>query len=327
MTPQEKETLAAFNNRLAKPVDIRLFLSDDPRGRDLQAFCRELSEVAPHIRTVEDPDETGPLPAIRIGERLRYRGVPVGKELEPFLEALALLDGNHWAALPSLPEELNALEAPADLQIFVSSFCGFCPSVVRRLLPLPFVATSIYLTVIDGTLFPEIAAAHNIKSVPTLVLDDHLRWTGMVDIHELGRAVVNRDPALLSSETLGRILQAEGGAYELAEMMHRYGKVFPAFADLLSDERFTMRLAAMVTIEDLMGRDGKLALQVVRPMLDRYAKSADAVKGDFLYLFGELKATESLSLLQQASAEDPNEEIKEAAAEALEKIASDRQLQ
>ena len=76
-----------------------------------------------------------------------------------------------------------------------------------------------------------------------------------------------------------------------------------------------------------MDRDKKLVLQVVRPMLDRYAKATDAVKGDFLYLFGELKATESLSLLQQAAAEDPNEEIKEAAAEALEKIASDRELQ
>jgi hypothetical protein len=191
--------------------------------------------------------------------------------------------------------------------------------VVRRLLPLPFAAAPVYLTVNDGTLFPDIAAAHHIRSVPTLVLDDHLRWTGRVDIDELARAVVNRDPATLGSETLGRILQAEGGAYELAGMMHRYGSVFPAFADLLSDERFTIRLAAMVTVEDLQSRDANLSRQVVGPMLDRYDNVTTAVKGDFLYLLGELKAAEALPLLQKAEA-DPNEEIREAATEAMEKV-------
>ena len=319
MTPQDEKTLTTYAERLTRPVDIRLFLSDDPRGQDLQAFCRRLGEMLPAVRTLEDTEETGSLPAIRIGERLRFRGVPSGNELEPFLEALCLLDTDSPPETAALPDELKALETPADLQIFVAPFCGFCPAVVRRLLPLPFAAESIYLTVVDAGMFPEIAEAHKIKSVPTLVLDELLRWTGMVDIGELARAAANRDPATLSSESLGRILQAEGGAYELADMMHRYGSVFPAFVSLLTDERFSIRLAAMVAVEELQSRDGNLALQVVSPMLDRYDHAPTAVKGDFLYLFGQLGATEALPLLQQAM-EDPDAEIREAAAEALETI-------
>ena len=320
MTPQEADTLAAFNKELKKTVEIRLFLSDDSRGKDLQAFCRRLGEIAPQVRTVEDADLAGPLPAILIGERLRYCGVPAGNELDPFLEAISYLDGDSTSTVPSLPAEFNSLEVPADLQVFVTPTCGFCPAVVRRLLPLPFATDSVFLHIIDGALFPEIAAAHQIKSVPTLVLDDNLRWTGKVDLSELGRAAVNRDPALLGSETLGRILQAEGGAYELADMMHRYGKLFPSFTELLTDERFSIRLAAMVAVEDLLDRDRELALQVVQPMLQRYPQVTDAVKGDFLYLFGEIKASQVLPLLQKSAAADPNEEIREAAAEALEKI-------
>lgn len=326
MTPQEDKALATLNKQLTKAVKIRLYLSDDPRGKELQTFCLRLGEMAPHVQTLEESDENGPLPAILIGERLRYCGVPAGNELQPFLEALTFLDAGSSPNQPPLPEALTSLDTPADLQIFVTPSCGFCPAVVRRLLPLPFAAAPIFLTVIDATMFPEFAAMHHIKSVPTLVLEDHLRWTGMVDIDELARAVANRDPAVLGSESLGRILQTEGGAYELAAMMHRHEKVFPAFADLLTDVRFTVRLAAMVTVEDLLNRDGELVLQVVQPMLKRYTRAADVVKGDFLYLFGEIKSTEALPLLQQAASVDPNEEIREAAAEALEKIHADQQM-
>jgi hypothetical protein len=322
MTPQEEETLAAFNKRLTKPVEIRLLLSDDPRSKELQAFCRRLGEIAHRVKIVEEADQTDALPAIWIGERLCYYGVPAGNELEPFLEALCFMDANGSSVLPSLSEDLNTLEAPADLQIYVSPSCAFCPAVVRRVLPLPFAFASIYLTVIDATLFPEMSAVRRIKSVPTLVVDDQLRWTGMVDLSELGRAVADRDPALLGSETLGRMLLAEGGAYELAGLMHRSAKIFPAFADLLMDARFTVRLAAMVAVEDLLDRDPDLALQVVQPMLERYPKATDTVKGDFFYLFGQIKAKEALPLLHRAAAADPNAEIREAAVEALDKIAS-----
>lgn len=319
MTPQETETIAAAGARLTKPVDIRVFLCDDPRSNDLREFCRRLSRIAPHIRTAEDTDEADPLPSIGIGRRLRYRGVPLGRELEPFLEALAFLHTGIAPVAPDLPGELLSLDSPADLQLFVTPFCGFCPTVLRRLLPLAFGAAPIYLTVTDAVLFPEIAKARRIKSVPTLVLDDRLRWSGAVDMTELGRAAVNRDPAMLSGQTLERILQADGGAYELAGMMHRCGSVFPAFADLLSDERFTVRLAAMVAVEDLLDRDAELVQQVIPAMLNRYSLAADTVRGDFLYLFGQLKATQALPLLQAATA-DPNEEVREAAAEALEKV-------
>jgi HEAT repeat protein len=50
---------------------------------------------------------------------------------------------------------------------------------------------------------------------------------------------------------------------------------------------------------------------------------SDAVKGDILYLFGEFKSKQALPLLRAASS-DPNAEIREAAAEALEKIDSSR---
>ena len=323
MTPQEENTLATFDKRLADLIEIRLYLSDDPAGKQLQDFCQRLDKIAAHIKTITTDDETGRLPAILIGDRLRYCGVPSGNELKPFLEALSYLDTHTRPDQLPFPEELKSLPAPVDLQVFVTPSCSFCPAVVDRLLPLAFAPVPIYLTVIDAGLFPDFAAANKIKSVPTSMIDDHLRWTGMVDMDELARAAANRDPAKLGSDTLGRILQAEDGAYELAGMMLDRKTVFPAFADLLTDERFTVRLAAMVTVEDLLDRDGDLAQQMVAPMIEKYPRLPDAVKGDILYLFGEFKSKEALPVLQAASS-DPNAEIREAAKEALEKLDSSR---
>ena len=215
----DEEILAAFGRQLAKEVVIRLVVSEDPRGEKLREFCQRVSEIAPKITMVEDAEDSDPLPAIGIGDRFRYRGVPTGNELQPFLEAISYLDSPPSPDSGHIPDEFETADAPADLQLFVAPPCTFCPTVAARLLPLPFSNASIYLTVIDAALFSELAATRHIKSVPTLVLDDHLRWPGEVDIKELGQAIANRDPAALGSETLGRILQVEGGAYELADMV------------------------------------------------------------------------------------------------------------
>lgn len=52
----------------------------------------------------------------------------------------------------------------------------------------------------------------------------------------------------------------------------------------------------------------------------RYPQSGDSVKGDILYIFGELQSPQCLPHLRSVLAAEKNPEIREAAQEALEKI-------
>jgi hypothetical protein len=175
------------------------------------------------------------------------------------------------------------------------------------------------MRIIDGILFKDAAGEDRVRSVPTVLLDNQYRWTGGVTLSQLCEAVEKRDPAKLEKAALQRLV-TEGGAYDLARMMLSSGRIFEAFLDLLSEENFTVRLAAMVTMEELAAADLTHARQVIAPLWKRYPQSTDSVKGDMLYIFGELKSPQCLPHLRSVLATEENSEIREAAQEAIEKI-------
>jgi glutaredoxin len=319
MTPQEKDRVRQFADTLNQPVTIELYKTNDHRSRPMEDFCLELQELVPAIAVRTSDEETGPLPSITIGARLRYRGRPSGTELDPFFEALSLSTARPAAPPEPLRSQLAHLQPAADILIYVSPLCRFCPGVLRQLLPLPFVSPAVYLTVVDGTEFEELAQKDNVRSVPTTILDQQYRWTGSFSTDQLSDALAQRDPAKAGRPTLERTI-LDGGAVELAHMMIDRNRIFPAFVELLVEETFSIRLAAMVTVEELAQNAPDLASAFIDPLWERFSETAEPVKGDILYLFGEIGSRRSLPYLETVLAETHHADVLEAANEALQKI-------
>jgi hypothetical protein len=205
--------------------------------------------------------------------------------------------------------------------IYISPQCKFCPEAVRQLLPLLTLNSNIRLTVIDAMYFPELAEMENIQSVPTLILEDHFRWSGSFQINEIVDVMKNRDPSMLGPVSLEMMLK-EGKAGALAAMMLEKVQIFPAFYEVLAHPKWPVRLGAMVVMEELVENNLDLATQILKPLWERFHKVDDRVKGDLLYLFGQLKRTEILPQLQAILNGDYDPEVLEAAQEALDKIKS-----
>jgi alkyl hydroperoxide reductase subunit AhpF len=319
MTPAEESQIRSLNQMFTREVTIGMRLTDDPRSRDIEGFCDLLLRLVPKITVRREEATAASLPAILAGPRLAYCGIPSQNELAPFIEALAFLHAGKTALPESILDRLRHVQPPASVSVYVAPFCKFCPDVVRRLLPLPFAVDGLRMKVIDGVLFKDAAGEDRVRSVPTVILDNQYRWTGGVTLPQLCEAIESRDPTKLEKAALQRLV-TENGAHDLARMMLNSGRVFEAFLELLIEENFTVRLAAMVTMEELAAADLTLARQVIAPLWKRYPQSADSVKGDILYIFGELQSPESLPHLRSALAAEKNPEIREAAQEALEKI-------
>lgn len=309
--------IAECNQNLAGPVYLRLLLNQAPQGERLREFCQALGQQAPQVKieTVTDPD--APFPAIFIPPGLRYLTVPQGPELAPFLEALQL------AAAPTEPrraevvEALSDLKTPADLKIFITPGCPHCPQAVQSLIPLAFAGDTVQVSVIDGSLFPDLARRHAVQSAPTVLLDDRFRWTGTVSFSELLRMVKKRDPAQLSAKALEGVIQA-GKAAEVAEMMRAAQQVFPAFLTLLSHEKWPTRLGAMVVAETLMESAPQLAEEgLIRPLIQRFDRFSEPVQGDILYLLGQSQNPKVAAFLQKVREQSQSPALKEAASEAL----------
>jgi len=318
-TDVEKKQLVNLNNALSREITIGLTDSGHLHSQAFHEFCDELAQLAPKIRITREAGPPHQPPQILIGGGLRYQAVPTGLEMQPFIEALASLDSESLQIAEPLNSRLKQNELPATLIAFISPQCTFCPQVISQLIPLSLAETGLQLIVIDGILFPEIAQKHRIKSVPTILLDEQFRWTGSVPLEEVVDAISTRDPALLGATSLESILK-DGQASHLAALMLEAQLIFPAFYDLLTHAKWPVRLGAMVVMEEIAQEDPGVASEAIDPLRIRFEGVSDQIKGDILYLFGEIGNPRAIPFLEEAIAGEFDAEVKEAAGEALEKL-------
>ena len=83
---------------------------------------------------------------------------------------------------------------------------------------------------------------------------------------------------------------------------------------------WSVRLGAMVVMENLNSENSALASQAVLPLWDRFHQMSDQVKGDTLYVFGEIGHPQAVPMLETVLKNPYDAEVKEAAAEALDRI-------
>jgi hypothetical protein len=285
MIPKEDaQKITQWAQELDDDIFIDLILTQDERSGIFRDFCDNLTRIAPNVKVKPEKDEESTPPAIQVGN-VRYQAIPEGKVLEPFLNVLANRDTPAQHVNVSFQNKLFNNQIPAWLKIYIMPHCPFCPKTVMQFLSLAKGNESIKLIIIDGALFPEIAASDNIHSAPTVLLEDQFRWTGSIQIEEVVDMILNRDPSQLSASSLQAMFE-EGGAVEVANMMLGCGEIFPAFMDLLVHKKWPVRLAAMVVFETIAEENRELAGHTIPFLWDCFPRAEDAVKGDILYLLG-----------------------------------------
>jgi len=323
MTSEEEKQIREWNNELSNDIQISLLVTEDQRSKEFMGFCENLTHLAPRIQVAQEEGEPNEAPAIQAGHALRYHAIPLGTELGPFLEALSVSDEKASSISVSIRNHLEKIKLPAVLRLYVSQQCPFCPVAVRHVTPLLAINEFIQLTIIDCTLFPEMAQSNQIQSLPTLLLDEQFRWTGSFRLEEVVEIMTNRDPAKLGSSSLERMLK-EGNAAQLAEMVLDKEEMFPAFLDLLIHKKWPVRLGAMVAMEEITDRNPELAAQVIDPLWERFHQVEDPVKGDIIYILGESGDYKIAPRMEMILSGEYHAEVKEAAGEALEKIEARR---
>ena len=318
MTPAEEKQILSLNERLSKEIQIELIQTDHEKSSAMRQFCDELVERVPKILVKKEHGDPDEIPAIQVHAGLRYQAVPAGTEVGPFIEALQLVDLGTVRIAEKTAAGLAKIDLPTHLVIYVSPQCTFCAGAVKQLLPLLTLTPHIRLTVVDAMHFPELAEKNNIQSVPTLILEDQFRWTGTFQLDEIVEMMVNRDPSVLGPASLEMMLK-EGKAEQLTEMMLKKSEIFPAFYELLTHAKWPVRLGAMVVIEEIIEKNPALASQTITPLWQQFDKVDNRVKGDLVYILGQMSPGKTTPLLEGILNGEYDAEVKEAAKEALEK--------
>jgi len=287
--------------------------------QQFQAYTAALAELAPCVQINRESDAAVILPALLVGSRVTYQALPLHRELDPFLAVLG--DGRAFAGRigKGLPARLAHLRAPARVKVYITPHCPFCPEAVATLLGLAAWSDRIRVTIIDGERFGGTAAKDKVSSAPTVILDDRLRWTGSVNADELTALMLDRDPANLGASALQGMIE-DGDAQGLAAMMVERGTLFKAFLDLLVHPRWSVRLGAMVVVEELYATAPDLGRKMIDAFWSRFDTVSDQAKGDFLFLCAEVGESTHVPRIQAVLQREVSNSVREAAAEALQKL-------
>jgi hypothetical protein len=314
---RDEERVRLFNQELRNEVSIRLLKTSDPRCAGFEAFAVEFGSIAPKVHFHSDASDALAPPALIIGERWCYHALPLSSELDPFLHLLGLLDrGPGPAPAAELRRRLEGIRTPGRLQVFIGARCPFCPQVVKQILPLPLLNPLLQVTVIDGELFAEMAQQASVKASPTVILDGELRWSGQIRLEELVECLEHRDPARLDTATLQDMLK-EGNAAQLAQMMLRRKAIPPAFLPLLVHAEWSVRLGAMVVLEDIAAADRALAQQAAQPLWQQLDSAEINIQGDIIYLLGQIGGREIAIKLEEMLSSPADDQLREVLEEAV----------
>ncbi len=316
---KKADAINKWNEGLTHGVTLRLVRTEGSQSRAIEEFMRDFSGLASGIVIEEEKGKDGDLPGIYIRESWQLHFVPEGTELDPFLDLLSALDAGTADVRDDIRETLENHSGEVPLTLFLSTQCPNCPAVMRQLAPLPMVNPAIHLRVIDGLLFPDLASEYHIKAVPSLIGEGGIRWTGQIQLEKVIQALVSRDEDRFDKKTIERMI-AEGDAVPLADMMIEAGRIFPSFLDLLTQEFFSIRLGAMVVMEDLGERAPDLARTVLEPLWQKMSAADEAVQGDIIYLVGEIGDLDWVPKLEALLKAGASQDLEDAVRDALDAL-------
>jgi Thioredoxin domain len=318
MTPQDQAVIRRWAAAGAASPCMVLATGRDPAEEQLALFCDQFKELVPAARILRKSDNLFTAPAIIIGQHqnIAYQAIPGGKQMAPFLEILGGLAGEAGAMTPDIIKQLERLDLPFLLKLYISPHCPHCLLVARHMVRLAAACAPMRLSVIDAELFDARAQHDRVRAVPTLILDDQFRWTGPVEPAEILEIAVGRDPARLSADSLRQLIES-GQASHAAGMMIARNQIFPALIDLLTDAKWPVRLGAMVTVEYLVDEARPLAEQLVAPLWERFAHISTPAQGDVAHIFGMIYSESAIGHLRAIAGSDLAEDVREAALEAL----------
>lgn len=322
MTPRDEQMiLQARCFKAESPPAIHLLPASGDIGDKMAAFCDRIRALAPAWKITKDSELPFPAPSLVIGRHrnIAYQVEPTGKFLTYLLQGLEDACGNTPLGDSEIGRSLKRIDLPAALKLYVAVQCPNCPRSIEQLQALAAQNAQIRLSIIDARIFAQAAQMDQVRSVPTLILDDRLRWTGPVKTEELLAQCIQRNPAQLSAASLRQLIEA-GDAARVSEMMVTAGQPFPSFLELLVHERWSVRLGAMVTAEYLAEGAPELHFQFCQMLWERFKGLSSQVQGDVIQVLGQVDSDSTRNNLQSILSGAYAEEVKTAAAEVLEEM-------
>lgn len=142
----------------------------------------------------------------RTGEsRMRYFGMPVQRQMPVLVSALVRAAERSSPLKLETRRRIRRLKQDAHIQVFVTQESEHCPDSAMAALAMAAESPKVTVDVIEVGTFPNLIDLHNIRGVPTTVINGRVSFTGAMS------------EELLLKQVLRATGEAEAGAEQIVD--------------------------------------------------------------------------------------------------------------
>ena len=180
----------------------------------------EIAELSNLITLIEKRDDDERKPSFSINRKggnmgLRFAAIPLGHEFTSLVLALLQAGGHPPKVEPEVIEQVKALDADFNFEVFMSLSCHNCPDVVQALNLMAVQNPRVRVVTIDGALFQKEVETRQIMAVPMIFLNGEHFGQGRMTIEEilpkLDTKVAAREAEKVSARAPFDVLVVGGG--------------------------------------------------------------------------------------------------------------------
>lgn len=183
-----------FNKNLKRKVNI-LYFRDERNGSDYSRQTKELLEELVSLndnlslitescddKKKMDSEDLNLCPSIKIkSDRsgfVNFYGVPAGHEFISLVEGIKDMGSDNLSLPEDVIESLKDIKEPAEIKVFVTHGCPYCPGAVRNVHQFSLVNEKIKGSMVDANFFGELSMKLGVSSVPHIIINDENSFVG-----------------------------------------------------------------------------------------------------------------------------------------------------
>ena len=250
-----KQQLAAYLERVQQPFEMVATLGSDAKSTEMRELLEEIASMRADKITLRTDGQDARVPSFTLarpgsGTQLRFAAIPLGHECTSLILALLWTGGHPPKVEADVLEQVKALDADLDFEVYMSLSCHNCPDVVQALSLMAIFNPRIKATVIDGGMFQKEIEEREIMGVPTVYLNGQFFSNGRMSVEEFLQKVdtgaAKRDAEKMSAKAPYEVLIVGGGPAGAAAAIYasrkgiRTGVVAERFGGQVND---TMEIA------------------------------------------------------------------------------------
>lgn len=223
------------------------------------------------------------------------------------------------AEVEAVSRTLEKLTKDAELLLFIAQGCPACPHQVRSVATLALASPRVSVEIVDAQQDPELSAQYEISSVPTTIVDDELIMVGVIPATDLAWRLLERQGPEAEKVVFAALVES-GRISDAAERLSD-GRATKAFVELWSQSTLENRMGLFLVVEEALQWNPEGLNDLVAPLVqglegDGPLPQDPSRRGDTADLLGQIGHADARPVLELLS-RDPNEEVAEAAEDAL----------